>query len=300
VRVELDLTSVDSFIAVAATLHFGQAAIRLHITASALTKRIQKLERQLGVRLFERGPTGTASLTPAGRRFSPHADALLQKARAARMAARGAPMPLEYRLGLPGQLHDHPELARLPAVAAKIREEHPFAIIHCYGVPFPFVLAALLNGTVDVMWDVSTTNHPRIESIPLHPFERIGVVSIDHAFAGESEIDVGEFAKQPMLYGRGVPQPWMARFYLDDVRPMAEARLVPTDGVNSTEVKASIGVDHGVTVAPAFMARALGPKLTSVKLIDVPPVASFATRRRSDDRASVLTLIDALESVQQP
>ena len=274
---ELDLTCVDSYLALATLLHFGRAAAALHLSPSALTKRIQRLESQLGVRLVDRSPGGFVSLTDAGERFAPRARALLDDAREARRAAQDAPPPIEYRLGLPGQLQDHPELARLATVAAVIRRETPEAVVHCFGIPFPFVLTALLNGTIDVMWDVSTTNHPLVESLPLAPFERVGIVSIDHPFAEADEIPVVEFAKQPMLFGRGVPDPWMARFYLDDIRPVDRANLVAIDGSNSTEVKSRVASKSGVTVAPAIMARSIGPLLASVR--DTTPPGLRSTSR---------------------
>ena len=84
---ELDLTCVESFIALANTLHFGRSAALLHLTPSALTKRINKLEIQLGVLLLNRSPSGVVALTLAGERFAPHAHTLLAEARSARRAA---------------------------------------------------------------------------------------------------------------------------------------------------------------------------------------------------------------------
>ena len=54
---------------------FTAAARHAHVTQPALTASIQRLERELGARLFTRGPGG-ADLTAAGR-------ALLRPARAA-------------------------------------------------------------------------------------------------------------------------------------------------------------------------------------------------------------------------
>jgi DNA-binding transcriptional LysR family regulator len=50
----------------AAELHFGHAAARLHMTQPALSQALQRLEREIGCPLLQRDPRG-ASLTNAGR-----------------------------------------------------------------------------------------------------------------------------------------------------------------------------------------------------------------------------------------
>ena len=61
---ELDLDLTVSFLALMDAGNFGRAAKLLHIAPSTLTKRIQRLEQQLGVDLLERCPTGLAGTTP--------------------------------------------------------------------------------------------------------------------------------------------------------------------------------------------------------------------------------------------
>jgi DNA-binding transcriptional LysR family regulator len=86
----LDLLLASSFVVLAEEKHFGHAAARLHLTKSALTKRVQRLERQVGAALLERGPSGVCQLTPAGRRFAAAAPALLAHAGAVQAAGGDA------------------------------------------------------------------------------------------------------------------------------------------------------------------------------------------------------------------
>lgn len=62
----LDLRRVRQFVTLGETLNFRRAADRLHMTQPPLTVAIQKLEAELGTRLFERGGSGGVSLTPGG------------------------------------------------------------------------------------------------------------------------------------------------------------------------------------------------------------------------------------------
>jgi DNA-binding transcriptional LysR family regulator len=77
------------FIAVAEELHFGRAALRLHMTQPPLTQAIAGLERQLGVRLFDRTKR-SVQLTVAGEALLPHARELLARALALPAHARAA------------------------------------------------------------------------------------------------------------------------------------------------------------------------------------------------------------------
>ena len=59
----MELRDLRAFATLGELLHFGQAAERMHVTQSALSKQIQRLEGEFGGALFERGQAGTR-LTP--------------------------------------------------------------------------------------------------------------------------------------------------------------------------------------------------------------------------------------------
>lgn len=71
------LRQLRAFVAVAQLGSFTAAAERLHVTQSALSVTIRSLERELGLRLFDR-TTRTVELTEAGREFYPLAEKTLE------------------------------------------------------------------------------------------------------------------------------------------------------------------------------------------------------------------------------
>ncbi|MEH1017297.1 LysR family transcriptional regulator [Micromonospora sp. CPCC 206060] len=83
----MDIEAVRTFVAVADAGQFQEAAVDLHITQQAVSKRVANLERSLNVTLFARTARG-ARLTLNGQAFLPHARALLQAAERAAASVR--------------------------------------------------------------------------------------------------------------------------------------------------------------------------------------------------------------------
>src|SRR4051794_6597545 len=73
---KIDALGIQAFIAIAEEGGFQKAANTLHITQTALTRRLQNLEASLGVKLVER-TTRSVALTKIGSDFLPHGRRLL-------------------------------------------------------------------------------------------------------------------------------------------------------------------------------------------------------------------------------
>jgi DNA-binding transcriptional LysR family regulator len=85
----VDLRRIRHFVVLAETLNFRRAAERLHMAQPPLTISIQKLEAELGSKLFVRGSSGV-SLTPTGRAVLIEARKLLFHGNQLRDTARSA------------------------------------------------------------------------------------------------------------------------------------------------------------------------------------------------------------------
>ncbi|MFE7753098.1 LysR family transcriptional regulator [Streptomyces sp. NPDC057428] len=111
----VELRQLRYFVAVAEELNFGRAAERLLIAGPSLSQQIKALERDLGVRLFDRDRR-SVSLTPAGSTLLPHVRALLARAEDIRLRAGRMSGSETVRLGYVSWLPPH-LTARTAAVA---------------------------------------------------------------------------------------------------------------------------------------------------------------------------------------
>jgi LysR family positive regulator for ilvC len=76
---------LDQYIVLAQTLHFGRASQQCHISTSALSRAIQRVEEEVGTELFERD-NRRVQLSPAGEAFLPRAKEMLARWAQAREA----------------------------------------------------------------------------------------------------------------------------------------------------------------------------------------------------------------------
>ena len=118
----METRQLKQFLDVAECLHFGRAAERAHVSPSALSRSISRLEDELGVRLFERD-NRNVSLTGAGRRFAEYAKTSLED-------WRSVQDDLAYEAGeVRGSLNLYCSVTAsysfLADILATVRQEHP-------------------------------------------------------------------------------------------------------------------------------------------------------------------------------
>ncbi len=296
---DVDLELAASFLALVDEWHYGQAAAALDLTTSALTKRIQRLERQLGVRLAERGPEGLTGLTAAGMDFARVARPLLQHARAAVQAARTASTANVLRVGIPAGAGALVAAMGLRGVEDRVCRAYPAWRVAIVEVPFPLVTRCPAEEQVDVLLTIAAVRHREVDSIPLPTRSaRIGLISARHPLAGAREVPVVRFCEHSLLYNPAIPEEWMQPFWLADVRCRREARLTATHGSNNQRVMRDVqsGAAAMVTLSPDRHVLPTG--LEGVSLLGAEPVTIYAANRLRDRRSVVRSFRDLLRALE--
>ena len=212
---DLDLCCVASFLALLEEGHYGRAAHRLNVTTPALTKRIQRLERQVGAPLVvERGGAGVTGATGADFGSGRRRRSSWLGPRRCRGAGGWAETPRPtVRLGVPGQVGDTPAQSSPPrAVAAGSPLPPRRGPGRPCPVPYSDIGAALLTGDVDVMWGLTACVHPSLEELTLvSNSRRAAMVSDEHPLAGASGSPWPTSSTCQSRTTRLCPLDWMTR-----------------------------------------------------------------------------------------
>lgn len=293
----LDLHCVEAFLVVLEEGGFRPAADRLFMSPSALTKRIQRLEQQLGADLLVRDEAGVAGPTSAGLNFEPRARALLAAARRAQQAAQRE-RALTLRLGVSGPVGDFPEWPHLLELGQRLRELHPDVRLVCHSVGLPDMHSSLLDGEVDAVFVAFQPAPAAVELVPKLNLERRCVVPFDHDLADAGQISADELAKLSLLYIPDTPPPLMFPFVLGDVRPVRHARLAPAAATHTRSFIEQLGPRQAAVIgASSHAASVVRPDVKELRITDLPAIPMFATRRASDRRQAVSDLVELLPSV---
>ena len=119
-KLETDLISLRSLVAVVEEGGFSAAAKRINRTQSAISLQIAKLEERLNTRLLER-TSRSVSVTPAGETFLSYARRILELADEAILAVTAPDEPTRLRVGFAEYLAPQ----HLHTLLARFRRAHP-------------------------------------------------------------------------------------------------------------------------------------------------------------------------------
>lgn len=208
----MDLRQVEHFVAVAAEMSFTRAAERAHVVQSALSTSIAKLERELGVALFDRSRQ-QISLTAAGERFRTHAYEVLRVSRAAAESVG------EFRESLMGTVEFGSLISFGPMDVGRalgdFHRAHPFVRLRLRlsQAGASAYLAALVEGSLDLALVSVPDRFPRqLEMRLLFEEPMVFVCRSDHAFAGRGTVDLAEVAHEEVV---GFPPEFGLRRLMD-------------------------------------------------------------------------------------
>jgi DNA-binding transcriptional LysR family regulator len=173
------------FVTVAEELHFGRAADRLGIAQPPLSRAISRLERRIGVRLFDR-TSRSVSLTPAGKAFLDASQNVLTAAdtavRAAQRAARSNRLVVAARPGQGSGL-----LAAVLPRYERSKDALPIEILFTRQQA-----AAVRDGTADAGLMCSSEDLAGLQTAELIEEAAVALLPAGHPLACRPAITIGE------------------------------------------------------------------------------------------------------------
>jgi DNA-binding transcriptional LysR family regulator len=216
----MELRQLRYFVTLSEELHFGRAAAREHIVQSALSQQVQRLERELGVRLLERS-THHVALTAAGAVFLVESRQILAHVDRAAKAARstvGASATL--RVGIIDASYDS-----MPQILHEVQARYPGLVIHQVEASVPDQYQQLIDGRLDIGIGRAALAPPQVAS-QLFRRDPLGVlVHSRHRFAAMDDIPVAILAEEPLLLAEEVQAPEFNQFTIEMCR---SAGFTPT------------------------------------------------------------------------
>jgi DNA-binding transcriptional LysR family regulator len=186
-----DLNDLQAFRAVAELSNFRRAAEVVNISQPALSRRIEKLEEALGVKLFDR-TTRRVSLTTIGRGFSRKVDELLNELDATLLGIKGISAT---RIGevtiacVPSTVYYY-----LSEVIRRHREKHPKIRVKVFDASANEVLAAVARNEADFGVNFIGSQEPDISFEPLLEERFVAACRRDHPLARRRRVSWEDLA----------------------------------------------------------------------------------------------------------
>ncbi|MCH1881921.1 LysR family transcriptional regulator [Agrococcus sp. ARC_14] len=258
----LDVRDLECLAVLAEELHFHRAALRLGIAQPALSKRVQKIEAELGIELFVRGSGGVA-LTTAGQELLGHARTMLggwramqRAAEQLRAGARGV-----VRIGAVGSAF----YEALPRLLAPVRAALPDVALQVDELETPELVDALRVGEVQLGFvRPPIASGFRVEPVWSEQF--VAAVPDTSPLAQHETVAVADLSEHPVvLFPRSA-----GTGYWDRVAALFQEAGIEFEPIESaahvTTILGQVALGIGVSIVPASAERVAIPGVSYVRL----------------------------------
>ena len=282
---DIELRHLRYFVAVAEELHFGRAALRLHLAQPPLSQQIRKLEEILGYPLFLR-TSRAVKLTSAGEVFLERARRTLRNVQEDMEEARSVGRGEEgfLRVGFIGSAM----LTALPSMLGRYRRLYPKVNLQLHESYTSLVVQKLLKGELDAgfLRDGGEIDGLRVERLFSEPF--IAVLPSKHALAKCKTISPRELREEPFVFftpsaGTLAYEKPVSLCEKHGFRPR-----VVQEAPQWLTIMRLVGAGLGVTIAPACVRQLAAPNIVCVNLRGATVKSDNELAYRvSEDRAVV-------------
>jgi DNA-binding transcriptional LysR family regulator len=288
----MEIRQLRYFVAVAETGGFGRAARSLNIVQAAVSQDIQRLERELGVRLFDRS-TRHVRLTAAGTRLLSEAEAVLRAVERTRQVAADLSTGREgvVRLGV-GRAFDRQVHNLLTGLA----DDLPGIVIDPVRATRADRLARVRNGELDAAIVRDVNPPPDLTATPLWTDQVLAVLPADHPAAASDVVHAADLAG---LVLRLAPRDSNPPFHDLIVRTCEAAGPPPKQGEPFTTLQGLLhGIAGGEAAWTAFYPLDEPPRVDGVAVRPLAgvTVGAFLVTRPGDVSPAVGRLLAQLKS----
>ena len=196
---KIDTLGVQAFIAVADAGGFQRGAEALHITQTALSRRLQNLEAFLGVTLVER-TTRSVALTRIGRDFLPRARHLLSELGSALVEIRetGKSLRGDVTIACIQTVGVH----YLPGIVQRYAALYPENRLRILDDASSEVASAVLRREAEFGINMQGPGHPELATVPLVKDRFVLVCRDDHPLARHKAVSWKQLAPHAMILAR--------------------------------------------------------------------------------------------------
>lgn len=206
---KIDFDGIQAFVLIAELGGFNKAASQLHITQTALTRRIQKLEAYLALRLIDR-TTRKVELTPIGREFLPQARRIVYDMTAA----------VERLKDISVLSRGNFTLACLPSMTSHLLPE----VIHRYAKAYPDnhirlldassheVRESVLSGQAELGIAIQGQTHPDIQESLLFTDPLVFICRTPHPLQDRKVVNWADMRTTELI---GISSFMETRIYMD-------------------------------------------------------------------------------------